>query len=516
MAIRVLVGLIGTQPLVVNFYSGVLEGVTARLGLALPGVKNPPSSAPEGMLCSFIASLEEAVKADDAGQATGWSIQGDLHTCYTEDFVTRRADDIPSVFKSSLLPGLIKEMDNLRLQEPAVPPWPHPRLTTEDLVNEFKQLNVEGAHSLFSAVMEAARVHLDAKTMEELAAQQAQDRLCEQQKQQQQQQQLQQQAPPPPPGLPVVSNPEPGGDGQDLTTQPTPGVTPKGPSTNTKTQPTTVQPPPAAVATTVQATTTTIGAALATTQLSGVTGQSLFPVLPLMGATSAVSVHQASQRPSLALTATKRSGQTLLSGQPTKKVRILASGIEAITAPTDTSQPVMVTVARTVIPVPTQSSSSGSLTYIGTGLQPPPSFFQPRSAPTSTPRIIGTIHHPVVSQPSSILGQVASGVELGEGAKVGSGTSTAPGVGFQLPPATEPFSILPLSLIDQEDKNIQVLTNLPHSQRVYMVVDDDVDNSAPPALAAQVKREKVEVAEPARGSSCGATLPPHLNQGGSS
>ena len=326
VAIRVLVGLIGTQPLVVNFHSGVLEGVVGRLGLALPGVKNPPSSAPEGMLRSFVASLEKAMKADNARQATGWSIQGGLHTCYAEDFVTCRADDIPSVFKSSLLPRLIKEMDNLCLQEPAVPPRPHPRLTTEDLVNEFKQLNVEGARSLFSAVIEAARVHLDAKTMEKLAAQQAQDRLREQQEQrdqlqqQQQQQQLQQQPPPLPPGLPVVPNPGPGGDGLDLAAQPTPGVAPKGPNPNTKTQPTTVQPPPAAVATTVQATTATVGATLATMQPSGMTGQSLFPALPSMGATPAVSVHQASQRPSSALTATKHSGQTLPSGQPTKKV----------------------------------------------------------------------------------------------------------------------------------------------------------------------------------------------------
>ena len=278
VAIRVLVGLIGTQPLVVNYHSGVLEGVTGRLGLALPGVKNPPSSAPEGMLHSFIASLEKAVKADDARQAAGWSIQGGLHTCYAEDFMTRRADDIPSVFKSSLLPGLIKEMDNLRLQEPAVPPWPHPRLTTEDLVNEFKQLNVEGARSLFSVVIEAARVHLDAKTMEKLAAQQAQDRLREQQEQwdqlqqQQQQQQRQLQPLPLPPGLPVVPKPGPGGDEPSLAAQPTPGVAPKGPNSNTKTQPTTVQPPPTVVAMTVQATTATVGATLATTPSGGITG----------------------------------------------------------------------------------------------------------------------------------------------------------------------------------------------------------------------------------------------------
>ena len=151
---------------------------------------------------------------------------------------------------------------------------------------------------------------------------------------------------------------------------------------NTKTQPTIVQPPPAAVATTVQATTATVGATLVTTQSSSVMGQPLFPGLPSMGAIPAVSIHQASQRPSSALTATKRSGQTPTSGQPTKKVRIVASGIEAITAPTDASQPVTVTIACTVVPIPTQSSSSGSLSHVGTGLQPPPSLFQQR--PTST------------------------------------------------------------------------------------------------------------------------------------
>ena len=181
-------------------------------------------------------------------------------------------------------------------------------------------------------------MHLDAKTMEKLAAQQAQDRLREQQEQwdqlqqQQQQQQLQQQPPPLPPGLPVVPKPGLGGVEPSSVAQPTPGVAPKGPDSNTKTQPTTVQPPPAVVAMTVQATITTVGATLATTQPSSMMGQSLFPGLPSMGAIPAVSIHQASQRPSSALTATKHSGQTLPSGQPTKKVQIVASGIEAITA----------------------------------------------------------------------------------------------------------------------------------------------------------------------------------------
>ena len=220
-----------------------------------------------------------------------------------------------------------------------------------------------------------------------------------------------------------------------------------------------------------------------------------------MGTIPAVSGHQASQRPSSALTATKRSGQTLTSGQPTKKVRIVALGIEAITALTDASQPVTVTIARTVVPVPTQSSSSGSLSYIGTGLQLPPLLFQQRPTSTSAMRIIGTIHHPVVSQPSSILGQAASAAGIGPSARVGLGASTILGGSFRPPPATEPFSVLPSSLIDQEDDDIQVLTDPPSSQRVYVVVGDDVGKPAPPALVAQIKSEKVEAAEPVRGSS---------------
>ena len=63
VSIRVLAALVGTQPLVVNYHSGVLEGVAGRLGLAVPGVSPTPTSAPEGMLRRFMASLEQAVSA---------------------------------------------------------------------------------------------------------------------------------------------------------------------------------------------------------------------------------------------------------------------------------------------------------------------------------------------------------------------------------------------------------------------------------------------------------------------
>ena len=71
VANRVMIALLGTQPLVVNYHSGVLDGVTRRLSLAPPGVKNPPSSPEARMLQQFTLNLEHAVKKDDSGKAMG-------------------------------------------------------------------------------------------------------------------------------------------------------------------------------------------------------------------------------------------------------------------------------------------------------------------------------------------------------------------------------------------------------------------------------------------------------------
>ena len=46
---QVLVGLAMDQPLQVNFFPGILEGVAGRLGLAPPGVPNPSTSAGAGV-----------------------------------------------------------------------------------------------------------------------------------------------------------------------------------------------------------------------------------------------------------------------------------------------------------------------------------------------------------------------------------------------------------------------------------------------------------------------------------
>ena len=48
MATQVMIALLGTQPLVVNYHSGVLEGVAGRLGLTPPGMTEFTRSPQKG------------------------------------------------------------------------------------------------------------------------------------------------------------------------------------------------------------------------------------------------------------------------------------------------------------------------------------------------------------------------------------------------------------------------------------------------------------------------------------
>ena len=231
-----------------------------------------------------------------------------------------------------------------------------------------------------------------------------------------------------------------------MAAQLTPGITPKNNEPTPRTQPSVTQPPPAAVVTTTKVVTTTVGTTPVATPSTSMASQPLSSTLPSRGTVPPVVMSQASQRPSSVGVTTKCPVQAPLSDQPPSKVQVLAAGIEAINAPTDPSQPVMVTIAWTVVSVPTQSSSSGSLSYVGTGLQPPPSLFQQKSAPPPTPCIIGTIHNPVVGQPSVVLSRIASGG------------------GHHPPTPAQPTHILPPSLIGHEDDDdLQILPIPPHS-----------------------------------------------------
>ena len=62
VSLQVLIGLEAHQPLKANFFPGILEGLVGRLGLAPPGMTDPPTSVRAGMSRHWAAILREAVE----------------------------------------------------------------------------------------------------------------------------------------------------------------------------------------------------------------------------------------------------------------------------------------------------------------------------------------------------------------------------------------------------------------------------------------------------------------------
>ena len=164
-----MIALLGTQPLVVNYHSGVLDGVAGRLGLTPPGMTEFTCSPSEGMLSRFMKDLECSIKADDSGKSMGWGIQGGLHTEYSSDFMQRNRGEIHCVFHSNLLPSLIKDLDALHLSEPAFQPQPRGRLDHEQLIEQFKEMRVEGRKTLFSTLVDCAKGFLTVEDRDQMA-----------------------------------------------------------------------------------------------------------------------------------------------------------------------------------------------------------------------------------------------------------------------------------------------------------------------------------------------------------
>ena len=84
----VLVGLLAQQPIEVNFFPGILEGLVGRLGLALPEAVNLPSSIKEGVMRRWATALRQAAlesSSADQGPASGVTPHG-LHLDYDMDF----------------------------------------------------------------------------------------------------------------------------------------------------------------------------------------------------------------------------------------------------------------------------------------------------------------------------------------------------------------------------------------------------------------------------------------------
>ena len=122
----------------------VLDGVVGRLGLTHPAMKEYTRSLSKGMLQKFLQDLEPSVNAHNSGRPMEWSLQGGLHTEYASDFMQRNQDEIHCMFHNNVLPNLIRDLDALRLSEPATPSPPWERLNNDQLLEQSKEMRVEG------------------------------------------------------------------------------------------------------------------------------------------------------------------------------------------------------------------------------------------------------------------------------------------------------------------------------------------------------------------------------------
>ena len=126
---RILVGLATDQPLEANFFPGILEGVAGRLGLAPPGVPNPPTSAGAGVSRQWAATLRGAVMKTvgrdiNLEQVAHNVLPPGLHLDYDLDFQTRRVNDIAPTLTPPLLSGLVGDISQLKKSE--IPRKPAP------------------------------------------------------------------------------------------------------------------------------------------------------------------------------------------------------------------------------------------------------------------------------------------------------------------------------------------------------------------------------------------------------
>ena len=136
MSLQVLIGVAAHQPLEANFFPGILEGLVGRLGLAPPGVTNPPTSIREGMAHHWAAALKDAIRRTegrdiDLMQVTSTVVPHGLHLDYDLDFQTRRVDDVAPTLTSPLLSGLVGNIH--QLERPGIPREPVSFKADEDL-----------------------------------------------------------------------------------------------------------------------------------------------------------------------------------------------------------------------------------------------------------------------------------------------------------------------------------------------------------------------------------------------
>ena len=104
---RIMLTMAVEQPMEVVLLPGILDGLSARLGIPAPGVVNPPASAREGVSRRWAAALREAVMTTegrevDPDQITQHVVHPALHQDYASDFRSQRVTDIAPTLTSHI------------------------------------------------------------------------------------------------------------------------------------------------------------------------------------------------------------------------------------------------------------------------------------------------------------------------------------------------------------------------------------------------------------------------------
>ena len=117
--LQVLLGLAADQPLEGNFFSGILEGLLGRLGIAAPGEENPPTSSKGGAAQLWALAVVDAIQKMEkrrmrleAPKSSGMPPR--LHLNCEEDFLSDRSHQVPGVFPDPLfLPNMVNSVYKL-------------------------------------------------------------------------------------------------------------------------------------------------------------------------------------------------------------------------------------------------------------------------------------------------------------------------------------------------------------------------------------------------------------------
>ena len=112
------------RPLESNFFSGLLERLLGRLGIAAPREGNPPTSSREGAGHLWSSAVHEAISQIEQGEVETPGTAG-LPQCldlrYEQDFLKKQSHQIPVVFSDPLfIPNMANAVYKV-VKPPVVP-----------------------------------------------------------------------------------------------------------------------------------------------------------------------------------------------------------------------------------------------------------------------------------------------------------------------------------------------------------------------------------------------------------